>query len=58
MEKKGRRGKERIREEEEEEEKKRKRGSSKKVWKLNLSTDLWNFKGLVWLIACLQKLGF
>ena len=31
---------------------------SKKVWKLNLSMDLWNFKGLVWLIACLQKLGF
>ena len=28
------------------------------VWKLNLSMDLWNFKGFVWLIACLQKLGF
>ena len=45
-------------EEEEEEEKKRKRRSSKKVWKLNLSMDLWNSKGFVWLIACLQKLGF
>ena len=52
----GRRG------EEEEEEKKRKKEDSNqdqaKVWKLNLSMDLWNFKGFIWLIACLQKLGF
>ena len=45
-------------------EEKRKRRSSQGmelwifVWKLNLSMDLWNFKGFVWLIACLQKLGF
>ena len=52
----GRRG------EEEEEEKKRKKEDSSqdkaKVWKLNLSMDLWSFKGFIWLIACLQKLGF
>ena len=52
----------RRRGEEEEEEKKRKKEDSSqdqaKVWKLNLSMDLWNFKGFVWLIACLQKLGF
>ena len=24
------------------------------VWKLNLCMDLWNFKGFIWLIACLQ----
>ena len=23
------------------------------VWKLNLSMDLWNFEGFIWLIACL-----
>ena len=47
-------------EEEEEKEKKKKKKRKRKrsqdqakVWKLNLSMDLWNFKGFVWLIACL-----
>ena len=55
-------GEKRRREEEEEEEKKERASQGMElgflVWKLNLSMDLWNFKGFVWLIACLQKLGF